>query len=115
MAYDAFHSAGPYGRGCQSRVVTFCGEAFGRFQASLVDIPDTLSESIPDFHNMEFRLRQLREAVAADAVGRVNEVRLLLDELESRAEEMCKAERLHREEVAQAYLPLRHEGQQYDV
>jgi Ser/Thr protein kinase RdoA (MazF antagonist) len=73
------------------------GRAFGQFQAMLVDIPETLTETIPDFHNMEFRLKQLREAVAADAVGRVKEVQPLLDELEARAEEMCKAERLHRE------------------
>ena len=73
------------------------GRAFGQFQAMLVDIPETLTETIPDFHNMEFRLQQLREAVAADAAGRVKEVKPLLDELEARAEEMCKAERLHRE------------------
>ena len=73
------------------------GAAFGRFQASLVDIEGTLTETIPNFHNMEFRLQQLREAVAADAVGRVKEVQPLLDELEKRADEMCKAERLHRE------------------
>jgi Ser/Thr protein kinase RdoA (MazF antagonist) len=73
------------------------GATFGRFQAMLVDIPDTLTETIPDFHNMEFRLKQLREAVANDAVGRVKEVQPLLDELEARADEMCKAERLHRE------------------
>ncbi len=75
----------------------FAGEAFGEFQASLVDIPDTLKESIPDFHNMEFRLKQLHDAVAADPVGRVKEVQPLLDELEKRADEMCKAERLGRE------------------
>lgn len=75
----------------------YAGSAFGRFQAMLADIPDTLGETIPDFHNMEFRLKQLREAVAADASGRVKEVRPLLDELEKRADEMCKAERLHRE------------------
>lgn len=73
------------------------GRAFGQFEAELVDIPETLVESIPDFHNMELRLRQLREAVAADPKGRVAEVQWLLDELESRAEEMCKAERLGRE------------------
>lgn len=75
----------------------YAGSAFGHFQAMLADIPDTLGETIPDFHNMEFRLKQLREAVAADASGRVKEVRPLLDELEKRADEMCKAERLHRE------------------
>lgn len=73
------------------------GRAFGHFQAMLVDIDADLKESIPDFHNMEFRLRQLREAVAADPVGRVAEVRPILDELEKRADEMTKAERLHRE------------------
>ncbi|WP_373833677.1 phosphotransferase enzyme family protein, partial [Bacteroides heparinolyticus] len=75
----------------------YAGSAFGHFQAMLADIPDTLGETIPDFHNMEFRLKQLREAVAADAAGRVKEIRPLLDELEKRADEMCKAERLHRE------------------
>ncbi|MDR0939282.1 MAG: aminoglycoside phosphotransferase family protein [Mediterranea sp.] len=75
----------------------FAGQAFGNFQAMLADLPETLGETIPDFHNMEFRLRQLREAVAANAAGRVEEVRYFIDEIERRADEMCKAERLHRE------------------
>ncbi|WP_018668932.1 phosphotransferase enzyme family protein [Bacteroides gallinarum] len=75
----------------------YAGVAFGNFQAMLADIPDKLGETIPDFHNMEFRLKQLREAVDADAAGRVEEVRYFLDEIERRADEMCKAERLHRE------------------
>ncbi len=75
----------------------YAGQAFGDFQAMLSDIPVELGETIPNFHNMEFRLRQLRDAVAADAVGRVAEVQPLLDELESRATDMCLAERLFRE------------------
>ncbi|MFV0588947.1 phosphotransferase enzyme family protein [Bacteroides reticulotermitis] len=75
----------------------YAGVAFGNFQAMLADIPDTLGETIPDFHNMEFRLQQLREAVDADAVGRVAEVQYYLDEIANRAGEMCKAEQLHRE------------------
>lgn len=77
----------------------YAGQAFGKFQADLADIPAKLGETIPDFHNMEFRLQQLHEAVAADPVGRVAEVQDLLDELEKRAEEMCKAEQLYREGV----------------
>lgn len=46
---------------------------------------------------MEFRLKQLREAVIADPAGRVAEVRPILDELEKRSLEMTKAERLFRE------------------
>lgn len=73
------------------------GSTFGEFQAMLADIPASLGETIKDFHNMEFRLQQLREAVAADAAGRLAEVKWLVDELEARADEMCKGERLYRE------------------
>ena len=77
------------------------GEAFGRFQAMLADIPVELGETIKDFHNMEFRLQQLREVVAADPAGRVKEekVQQLIAELEARADYMCKAERMGREGV----------------
>lgn len=77
-----------------SRIV---GRVFGDFQKTLSDIPDKLDETIPDFHNMEFRLRQFEEAVGADSAGRVGGVRDLIDELVSRSHEMCKAERMHRE------------------
>ena len=77
----------------------YAGKAFGEFEAMLADIPDTLGETIPDFHNMELRARQLREAVEADAVGRMAEpeVKAILADLLPYEEEMCKAERLHRE------------------
>ena len=67
----------------------------------LADIPQQLGETIPDFHNMELRARQLKEAVAADAAGRMasEEVQSILAEINESVEEMCKAERLHREGV----------------
>lgn len=73
------------------------GVAFGEFQFMLSDIPDELGETIPDFHNMEFRLKQLREAVEKNSAGRLSEVQYLIDEIEKRADEMCKAERWYRE------------------
>ncbi|MDE6127172.1 MAG: aminoglycoside phosphotransferase family protein [Muribaculaceae bacterium] len=73
------------------------GEAFGDFQAMLVDLGGNLIETIPDFHNMELRLRQLREAVAADRAGRLSQVGDLVSEIEAFASDMCLAERLHRE------------------
>ena len=79
------------------------GAAFGRFQAMLVDIPDQLVETIPDFHNMEFRLQQLREAIADDKAGRLASVRDIADSLLHRADSMCRAEQLHR----QGLLPKR--------
>ena len=77
----------------------FAGEAFGKFEDYLSDIPRKLGESIPDFHNMELRARQLDEAVAEDKAGRLREpeARAILEDLMQYKEQMCLAERLYRE------------------
>ncbi len=83
----------------------YAGEAFGNFEAMLSDIPDTLGETIPDFHNMELRLRQLTEAVRADLAGRLRaddrtegqELHRILSEIDRYGVKMCRAEQLHRE------------------
>ena len=62
-------------------------------------VPTYAGKTIPDFHNMELRLRQLREAVTKDMAGRVKEVTKELELIEAHADEMCLAERLHREGV----------------
>lgn len=74
------------------------GETFGNFQTMLSDIPhDNLIETIPNFHNMEFRLEQFREAVKNNVAGRLSETQWMVDEIEKRAWEMCAPERLFRE------------------
>ncbi|MBP1664939.1 MAG: Phosphotransferase enzyme family [Bacteroidetes bacterium] len=74
------------------------GVAFGDFQTMLSDIPhDNLIETIPNFHNMEFRLEECREAVKKNAAGRLEKTQWMVDEIEKRADEMCVPERLHRE------------------
>lgn len=73
------------------------GLKFGKFQAMLADVPEQLGEIIPDFHNMEFRMKQLREAVAANASGRLGEVQDIVDAIEADANDMCCAEQLYRE------------------
>jgi len=77
----------------------FAGEAFGQFEAMLADIPDKLGETIPDFHNMELRARQLEEAAAADKAGHMKdpEVQAILAEIREHVHQMCQAERLYRE------------------
>ena len=56
----------------------------------LSDLPaDALGETIPNFHNMEFRLKQFRDAVEANAAGRLEEVKDLVGEIEKRAKDMC--------------------------
>ena len=79
------------------------GRAFGHFERQLTDLPETLGETIPDFHNMELRLRQLRDAVDADVAGRVATVKEELALIEQYADEMCQAEHLYR----QGLLPKR--------
>ncbi len=80
-----------------SQLAELTGEAFGRFQHQLSDMPEgALRETIPNFHNIEFRLEGFRQAIEADSRGRLHEVRPLVDELLARAAEMCKAEVLHR-------------------
>lgn len=74
------------------------GEAFGDFQCMLSDIPhDQLIETIPDFHNMEFRLHQFRVAVERNAAERLAKTQWMVDEIEKRADEMCRPEQLFRE------------------
>lgn len=73
------------------------GLKFGEFEAMLADLPCQLEETIPDFHNMEFRLKQLDEAVEADAAGRMEKVRDLVEEIRKDAYDMCCAERYYRE------------------
>ena len=47
------------------------GRAFGGFLHALRDLPpETLRETIPDFHNTPVRFRQLRGAMKADVCGR---------------------------------------------
>lgn len=87
---DTFETVNP-------KYAKFAGKAFGDFQAMLADIPEELEETIPNFHNMEFRLEELDEAIKEDKKGRVEEVQYYLDEIKKRSEEMCKGEQLHRE------------------
>lgn len=79
------------------------GRAFGRFQSMLTDLPETLCETIPGFHDMRLRLHQLRQAVTDNVAGRAAEVRSLIDELERRADHQCLPEQWH----DQGLLPKR--------
>ncbi len=75
------------------------GKAFGDFQSMLADIPEgELGETIPNFHNMEFRLQQFHDALEANAAGRMEEVKELVNEIEKRSKAMCIQEDLYRED-----------------
>ncbi|MDW3652592.1 MAG: aminoglycoside phosphotransferase family protein [Bacteroidia bacterium] len=54
--------------------------SFGIFMRSLADFPvEKLVDTIPDFHHVGFRIRNLRVAVEEDKVNRVKECKELID------------------------------------
>lgn len=74
------------------------GEAFGDFQTMLSSLPaDQIRESIPHFHDIEFRLKQLHQSISNNLAGRYEKVADLINNIEHQEEEMCRAEVLHRE------------------
>ena len=78
--------------------------AFGRFQSMLKDYPaHTLYETVPRFHDTEDRLAKLKAAAAADAMGRVSQVRAELDFVAAREADCSVALQALRE----GKLPLR--------
>ena len=77
----------------------YAGLTFGDFESLLADLKDPIGEIIPDFHNIEFRLKQLDEAVANDKAGRMKdeEVQKYVSQIQQFAEQMTLGERLYRE------------------
>ena len=73
------------------------GKAFGKFEAQVADITDRLGETIPDFHNMELRRDQLRQAVKEDRAGRAEGVKDFIADIEKYMDEMCLCQSLFRE------------------
>ncbi|MEW6989236.1 phosphotransferase enzyme family protein [Colwelliaceae bacterium 6441] len=54
--------------------------AFGQFTSALSDFPASqLDEIIPNFHNLDFRLAQLKQVVAEDPVNRLAQCQKLVD------------------------------------
>lgn len=80
------------------------GKAFAGFHKQMAhkDAP-TLQETIPDFHNIAFRIESLRKAADADTAGRLQSCAEQTEYLLSRADEMLEANRLH----ARGLLPKR--------
>ena len=75
------------------------GLSFGDFESLLADLKEPVGEIIPNFHNIEFRLKQLDEAIAADPVGRMQdpEVQEYVSKIRIHADAMCVGESLYRE------------------
>ena len=65
------------------------GSMFGKFQAMLADLPGKpLNETIPNFHNIEWRLDTFEETLQKDPVGRASQIPDEVKFVRDRAEEM---------------------------
>lgn len=80
------------------------GKAFGAFQALLADLDISLvKDTIPNFHNIEYRLNNLQKAIKSDKAGRAEGVLPEIEFIKKRADEMSEILRLGRAGI----LPLR--------
>lgn len=78
--------------------------AFGKFQNMLADYPiDSLSETIPNFHNTVSRFADFKKAVADNLSGRANQVKEEIDFVLAREKDCSVLLDL----VAEGKLPLR--------
>jgi serine/threonine protein kinase len=77
----------------------YAGRSFGDFESLLTDLEVPIGEIIPDFHNIEFRLKQMEDAIAEDKVGQMREVEVqkFVAKIREAADRMCLGERLYRE------------------
>ncbi len=79
-AYDAITS---------DKLFYEAGRGFGRFQRFLADFPiDSLSETIPDFHNTQARYEVFLKDIQRDVVGRVESVKAEISEIFKRESSM---------------------------
>jgi len=80
------------------------GKAFGIFMSLLADLPaDRLSETIPDFHNIEKRLGTFYNSLKANSVDRAKDVPVEIEFVKNRAEQMLAIPALIKSEK----LPMR--------
>lgn len=71
------------------------GKAFGNFQTLLADLDLTqLTETIPDFHNIRVRLKQLEQALQQDKENRAVHIAGELKFIGDRGHDMAEIERL---------------------
>ncbi|ORX64887.1 mucin-desulfating sulfatase [Anaeromyces robustus] len=77
----------------------YAGRSFGDFESLLTDLESPIGEIIPDFHNIEFRLQQLNDAITNDKAGRMKEpeVQEYVAKIKAKSQQMCLGEKLYHE------------------
>lgn len=79
------------------RTAYMTGRAIGEFEAVLAPLAGELGETLPRFHDMDYRLSQFEDAVRADAAGRVAALAEEIDFVRRHADFATAPERAHRD------------------
>ncbi len=80
------------------------GKAFGRFLYDLSDLPvSKIKDTIPDFHNLDWRLQQFNDALSDGIQSRIEETESEINMLKTRQDEM----RIIRKLGSEGKIPLR--------
>jgi thiamine kinase-like enzyme len=80
------------------------GKAFGKFLSDLSDLPvSQMRDTIPDFHNLDWRLQQFSDALSNGVRSRIRETASEINMLQSRQDEM----RIIRKLGSEGKIPLR--------
>jgi Ser/Thr protein kinase RdoA (MazF antagonist) len=64
------------------------GRIIGRFQSLLSTLDEPLHETLPNFHDVNFRIGQYEEAISKDPAGRLKDIKPEIELVESRFEDM---------------------------
>jgi thiamine kinase-like enzyme len=80
------------------------GKAYGKFLYYLSDLPvSKIQDTIPDFHNLDWRLQQFDDALKKGVISRIKETKFEIDMLKKRQDEM----RIIRQLGSEGRIPLR--------
>ncbi|MCD4681995.1 MAG: aminoglycoside phosphotransferase family protein, partial [Bacteroidales bacterium] len=102
--FDFIEESQSYDRAVNTGLAYEGGKTYGWFIKMLDQFPaDSLAETIPRFHDIQFRIENFRNAVKKDAAGRVGVVQKEIDFVEKRAEEITLIHNLGKD----GKIPLR--------
>jgi Ser/Thr protein kinase RdoA (MazF antagonist) len=80
------------------------GKAYGTFLSYLADLPvSKIQDTIPDFHNLDWRLKQFDDALSNGVQSRIKETQSEINILKARQDEM----RIIRQLGSEGRIPLR--------
>ncbi|MCF8405555.1 MAG: aminoglycoside phosphotransferase family protein [Bacteroidales bacterium] len=96
--FDFIENAYSFDRAENADIAFEGGHTFGWFVRMLSDYPaGTLIETIPDFHNADYRIKAFKKSVLDNKAGRAGSVKPIIDELLMRVEEMTLIHQLGKE------------------